>query len=180
MYSVNLSTFSNQETATTCKICAIQRAENLAILGIKNVIELCVGPSLKTLEKAYNHFNISVTGNDIDKRWKIYYPKGSWIIGDARKIDVSQFDGVVIAPPLSKNCSGKRLDALSLDEIIPSYYDFLHLKNKTVVYVLPGKTLSIKEDRRQLYKLLKNFSNYELIPLKNKIIKYVDVYVKNF
>ncbi len=176
---MNISKYSNEQTASTSYICALQRAENLAILGCKNVIELCVGPSLKTLEKAYNSFNINVVGNDIDIRWKNYYSHGKWIIGDARKINVSKFDAAIFAPPLSKSCSGTREDALSLEDVFPSYYDFLHLQSKISVFVLPGKTLSLKNDREQLYKFLSKLNNYEIIPLKNKIVKYIDIYSKN-
>ncbi len=176
---MNISQFSNEQTATTSYICALQRAENLAILGCRNVLELCVGPSLKTFENAYNQFNIDVSGNDIDWRWKNYYPAGKWIIDDARKIKTDMFDAIIFAPPLSKGCSGTREDALSLEEVFPSYYDFLNMKCKISVYVLPGKTLSLKEDRKQLHKFLSKFNNYEIFPIKNKITKYVDVYVVN-
>ncbi len=176
---MNISTFSDDKTANTSYICALQRAENLAILGCRSVIELCVGPSLRVLETAYNKFGISVVGNDIDPRWKEYYRQGSWIINDAKIVDTSSFDAVVFAPPLSKSCSGNRNDALSLEDVFPSYYDFLNLKSKVSVYVLPGKTLSIKEDRKQLHKFLSNFNNYEIFPLKNKVNKYIDIYVIN-
>lgn len=175
----NISTFEDNKTANTKFICALQRAENLAILGCKNVLELCVGPSLKTLYEAYKKFDINVVGNDIDIRWKKFYPSGNWIIDDAKNIDTSFFDATIFAPPLTKHCSGKREDSLSLTEVVPSYYDYLNLNSKYSVYVLPGKTLSIKEDRKQLYKFLANFNNYNIIPLKNKVIKYIDIYVKN-
>ena len=80
----NISKFSDLATANTCLSCAEQRAQNLASLGVKTVIELCVGPSLAVLESVYRKQNITVTGNDIDSRWKEYYPRGKWIIGDAR------------------------------------------------------------------------------------------------
>lgn len=176
---MNISKYSNEQTAKTSYICALQRAENLAILGCKSVLELCVGPSLKTLEMAYNKFEISVVGNDIDERWKDYYPQGKWIINDARIVNTSNFDAVVFAPPLSKSCSGTREDALCLEDIFPSYYDFLNLKSKISVYVLPGKTLSLKNDRKQLYKFLSKINNYEIVKIKNKVTKYIDVYVRN-
>lgn len=174
---MNISKFSNEQTASTSYVCALQRAENLFILGCKNVLELCVGPSLRNLTKAYNKFGINVVGNDIDSRWEKYYPQGKWIINDARHIDTGGFDAVVFAPPLSKGCSGNRNDALSLEDVYPSYYDFLNLQSKISVYVLPGKTLSLKNDRRQLHKFLSNFNNYEIVPIKNKINKYIDIYV---
>lgn len=174
----NLSIYSEEKTATTSYECCLQRAENLAILNCKSVLELCVGPSLKKLEQAYAKFNIEVSGNDIDPRWKKYYVQGNWIIGDARKINTNNFDAVIVAPPLSKGCSGRREDSLSLEEIFPNYYDFLGLKNKVIVYVLPGKTLSIKSDIKQLYKFISKLTrNYQIVPLRDKVIKYVDVYV---
>lgn len=145
------------------------------------MLELCVGPSLEILEKAYEPFGISVTGNDIDPRWKSYYPKGNWILGDATKVDCSGFDAAVFAPPLSKGCSGKREDSLSIDQVIPSYHDFLDSALPRVcVLTLPGRTLSLKEDRSQLHKLVRHLSNrhrvIEVVPLKDKVTKYVDVY----
>lgn len=158
--------------------CALQRAENLAILGAKKVLELCVGPSLRDLEKAYKEFGINVTGNDIDPRWKTYYPDGKWMIGDATKLETYGFDAVVVAPPLSRGCSGRREDSLSLEEVMPSYYDFLNIKAPIVVYVLSGRTLSVKEDRKQLHKFLANLSGkVELVPLRKKVTKYLDIYV---
>lgn len=176
---LNLSKFSDKETASTCEVCCLQRAENLSLLGIKTVLELCVGPSLKYLENAYKKFNITVTGNDIDSRWLKLYPSGKWIIGDAIKINTHKFDAVVVAPPLSKGCSGKRIDSLSIDQVIPSYNEFFHLKNKVVVFVLPGKTLSIKDDRDQLYKLISKLNGkISIVPLKNGTTKYVDLYLE--
>lgn len=174
----NISVFSNELTANTCQVCAKQRAENLSILNVKSVLELCVGPSLKTLEKTYSAHDISVTGNDIDPRWKQYHPNGSWLIGDA--LDVAKkfgnkFDALVIAPPLSKGCSGRREDSLTIDEVYPKYEDFIGLA-RVMVYVLPGRSLSTKLDRDQLFKFLKKLNNPSIVPLKNKVTKYVDVY----
>lgn len=174
---MNTSTYSDDKTAKTNSLCALQRAENLYLLNSKNVIELCVGPSLSVLENTYRRFNINVTGNDIDPRWQKYYPQGKWVIGDARSIDLSKFDTVVIAPPLSRNCSGRREDSLSLDEVFPKYEDFLHLKNRVLVFVLPARTLSIKNDRKQFYKFLSKINGkYEVVPLYNKVVKYIDLY----
>jgi hypothetical protein len=175
---MNLSVQNNEQTASTCFECCLQRAENLSIFGCKSVLELCVGPSLKFLEKAYHKYNIKVVGNDIDKRWQMFYPNGSWLIDDARNINTNGFDAVVVAPPLSRGCSGKREDSLSLEEVQPSYYDFLGLKNKVITYVLPGRTLSIKSDREQLFKFIsKLHRNFQIVPLKNKVVKYIDLYV---
>ena len=173
---MNVSQFTDQQTAHTNYTCALERACNLAILGCQCVLELCVGPSLKVLESAYKEYNIDVVGNDIDPRWKKYYPKGKWIIGDARIIDKRGFDAIIVAPPLSRGCSGRREDSLSLEDVFPSYYDFLNLDTKIIVYVLPGRTLSIKRDRKELYKFLFHINLIEVVPLKNKIVKYVDVY----
>lgn len=180
---MNVSITSNVATAKTRNKCAEQRAENLAILGVKSVLELCVGPSLRPLEAAYKAVGISVvTGNDIESRWRDYYPEGSWIIGDARTVDTSAYDAVVFAPPLSKGCTGTRADSLSVDEVFPPYTEFLNLKNKVVVLVLPGRTLSVKNDKPQLHRLLSRLhesrvgTNIEVVPLKDKVTKYVDIY----
>lgn len=183
MFNISLST--DEKTARTCLVCAKQRAENLSILGAKSVLELCVGPSLKTLEKVYGEHKITVAGNDIDERWQRYYPVGKWLIGDATKLkNISMFDAVVVAPPLSKNCSGKREDSLSIEEVNPSFTNFLHLTNKTIVFVLPGRTLSVKNDLSQLHRLLSiirkempHRQNIDIVPLKNKVNKYIDLYI---
>lgn len=175
---MNISNFSDNQTASTHSTIALQRAENLAVLGCKRVLELCVGPSLRPLESAYQRVGISVVGNDIDSRWQNLYPHGQWIIGDARKVDTSGYDAVVVAPPLSRGCSGRREDALSIDEVFPSYYDFLNVRSKYAVYVLPGKSFSIKKDRKQLYRFLSHLPNFEVVPLQLKVVKYIDVYTK--
>lgn len=175
---MNISTQPDSQTARTCMECAIQRAENLSVLGAKRVLELCVGPSLKALEQAYETVGIEVVGNDIDPRWEKYYPDGKWLIGDATKMSTKGFDAVVVAPPLSKGCSGRREDSLSLDEVTPSFYNFLEIESPTVVYVLPGRTLSLKEDRKQLHKFLSMVKGkIEVVPLRKKVIKYLDIYV---
>lgn len=175
---MNTSTVTDEHTARTCLVCAKQRAEYLGILGVTNVLELCVGPSLRTLEQCYGEYKITTTGNDVDARWKAYYPEGDWRIGDARKLDTRGFDAVVVAPPLSSGCSGRRIDSLFPDQVYPSYDDFLRLPNPVVVYVLPAKTLSLKEGRKQLHKLLAKIDRkYEVVPLKSKrVTKYVDIY----
>jgi hypothetical protein len=156
----------------------MQRAENLAVLGVRRVLELCVGPSLRDLERAYAKFGIQTAGNDIDPRWQEYYPAGEWLIGDATQLDIKGFDAVVVAPPLSKDCSGRREDALSLDQVTPSYYSFLDLKVPVTAYVLPGRTLSVKEDRKQLYRFLSKLKGkVEVVPLRKKVVKYLDIYV---
>jgi len=180
----NISRYSDRKTANTNIVCAAQRAENLAILGSKKVLELCVGPSLKRLKRQYAKYGISCAGNDIDPRWREYYPEGEWYIGDALSLDadLTKFDTVVFAPPLSNGCSGKREDSLRLDFVTPGYIQFLErYKNfKGIkVLVLPGRTLSLKDDKKLLYRLLERIgSSYDVVPLRNKVTKYVDIYIE--
>lgn len=178
---LNISKYNDSETANTNLVCAKERAMNLSILGSKKVLELCVGPSLSVLEDCYSEYGIECYGNDIEKRWQEYYPSGKWIIGDALTIDVNKFDTLVFAPPLSHNCSGRREDSLSIEKINPKYLDFLESYKDfkgIKVLVLPGRTLSVRSDKDQLYKLLDKInSKFEVVPLKNKIIKYIDVYI---
>lgn len=179
----NISLYSDAATANTRLKCASQRAENLAILlrpGAR-VLEMCVGPSLQRLEREYAKYGIECVGNDIDARWKTYYPGGRWIIGDALALDVSNFDAVVFAPPLSKGCSGRREDSLSLEKVNPSYRSFLQAYRgfKGIkAMVLPGRTLSVKHDRMEFHKLLAELTDYDVVPLKDKVVKYVDVYIQ--
>ena len=101
-------------------------------------------------------------------------------IGDALSIDVSGYDTPVFAPPLSQGCSGRREDSLSLDRVTPSYEDFLEAyKNfKGIkVLVLPGRTLSLREGRDKLHKLLSGIEHYDVVPLRKRIVKYVDIYI---
>lgn len=182
----NLSVVSSSLTARTCLECAEQRTENLYLLGSRNVLELCVGPSLVTLEKTYRKYNIQVTGNDIDFQWKNYYPKGKWLIGDALKLNYHGFDTVVFAPPLSKGCSGKREDSLSALSVQPGYLEFLaKLKDYdgiTGVLVLPGRSFATSKDRKETFQLLSFVpGTYEIVPLKagrRQIVKYYDVYFR--
>jgi hypothetical protein len=65
-----------------------------------------------------------------------------------------------------------------LEAVTPSYYDFLNINAPIVVYVLSGRTLSVKEDRKQPHKFLANLSGkVELVPLRKKVVKYLDIYV---
>ena len=189
---LNVSTVSNTDTARTNPIAARQRAERLAALGATNVLELCVGPSLKTLEYAYAQHGIKVTGNDIDFRWRYNYFEGDWLFGNALEVDCSGFDTVVFAPPLSAGCTGLRKDALQIDDVTPSYYDFLdgvqeHAGN--IVLVLPARSLSTRIDRGQLHKLLSFIGKrWTLSPVGAPIVevkcgprhirKYVELYLK--
>ena len=174
---MNISTVEDDATARTCTTCTVQRAENLATMGVRRVMELCVGPSLRALEAAYATVGIAVVGNDIDPRWQKYYPRGSWVIGDARKVSLAGFDAVVVAPPLSRGCSGRREDSLSLEQVTPSYYDFVDLAVPLLVFVLPGRTLSLRGDRAQLHRFLARLQGrIYVVPLREKVVKYVDVY----
>ena len=178
----NISLYSDAMTANTRLKCASQRAENLAILlrpGAR-VLEMCVGPSLQRLEMEYAKYGIQCIGNDIDPRWATYYPGGKWMIGDALALDVSGFDAIIFAPPLSKGCSGRREDSLSLEQVNPSYRSFLQAYRNfkgIKAMVLPGRTLSLKHDRNELHKLLNELSDYEVVPLRDKVVKYVDIYI---
>jgi hypothetical protein len=185
----NLSIVPNEDTACTNEDAATERAYNLACFGSKRVLELCVGPSLATLEDAYAKQGIQVTGNDIDKRWAEYYPKGNWIIGNCFEIPYYKFDTVVFAPPLSKGCTGKREDSLMLEEVNPPYRRFVdesQYKGKLLVCVFPGRALATRADRQQMYKFLafvqqgRFLRDYELLPLKcgrRNITKYYDLYL---
>lgn len=180
---MNVSSEADDETAHTCWDCALQRAENLSTFGVKRVLELCVGPSLKTLEKAYALHGISVVGNDIEIRWKNFHPQGAWIVGDALKIDYAGFDSVVFAPPLSRGCTGTRSDSLTIDGVVPSY-DAFDQASKGFrgirTFVLPGRSGATRQDRKQLHALLSRFESYDLVPLATglrRTVKYYDLYV---
>ena len=177
----NTSQYSIDLTANTCGVCASKRAFNIASLYYpKTVLELCVGPSLPILAHHYRDYNIITTGNDIDKKYLKQSPN-RMLIGDCFSIDYSPFDVVVFAPPLSKGCSGKREDSLSIDEVTPSYYDFLRLRKERAVLVLPGRSKATKSDKGQFYKLItylhKNNINFIIVPLINKVVKYYDIYL---
>lgn len=181
---VNLSACADAETARTNPECAAQRAEHLAVLGVCSVLELCVGPSLRALEAAYAVHGIHVTGNDIDPRWRRYYPQGAWVLGDALSADLRPFDAVVFAPPVTCGCTGRRSDALSIDSVRPSYREFLRTLTDftgTAVLVLPARSWATSTDRREYYALLASIrAPYEVAPLfaeRRQIRKYIDVYV---
>jgi hypothetical protein len=183
-HGMNVSDLPESETARTDPECAAQRAEHLAIIGIETVIELCVGPSLRTMEEAYGRHGIRVTGNDIDPRWREHHPRGDWIMGDALLIDPRPYDVVVFAPPLSRGCSGTRKDALPVDEVRPRYVEFLLQLmgwgyHGVGVLVLPARSLSTRTDREETHRLLSNIPSHEAVPLvagPRRIRKYVDVY----
>lgn len=169
--------------ASTRASCALQRAENLAALGSRKVIELCVGPSLGTLEKAYAEFGIQVYGNDINPRWN----KGTrWRIGDALTLPLDEFDTAVFAPPLSVAFSGRREDSLSPGQVTPSYEEFLARPDlpSLCVLVLPGRSYATKRDRTELHKIIslcnKRFDTHvdRLLDHRKRVTKYVDVYLQ--
>lgn len=183
---MNISQVSDKETASTNAECAAQRAGHLAALGVRSVLELCVGPSLSMLSKAYRSHRITVVGNDIEKRWQVFHPEGNWIIGDALSVESHQFEAVVFAPPLSKGCTGTREDALRIDEVRPKYSDFLNRSScdQVNVLVLPARSLATPRDREQFYKLMSQINMIkkcvDVIPLtagRRKITKYIDVYL---
>lgn len=185
--ALNLSKADDDDTARTDPECAEYRASALAVLGVKSVLELCVGPSLRSAEEAYAKWGITVTGNDIDQRWRQYYPGGKWIMGDALAVDWSPFDAVVFAPPLTHGCTGKREDALRISEVVPRYLDFLSRPfNGVRVMVLPARAVATSHDRRELHNLLSSvydaYHDVSVIPLTSgvrRIRKYVDVYIYN-
>lgn len=180
---MNTSTVTDDRTARTNIECAYQRAENLAVLGVKKVLELCTGPSLKVLEEAYDFYNIDVTGNDIEPRWRDYYPKGKWLIGNCLTVNWDAYDAVVFAPPLSVGCSGKREDALKISKVTPRYSDFMWRRYDGIrCMVLPARSLSTYGDRDEFFKLLGTIDNADVVPLHagtRKIRKYIDVYYRD-
>jgi len=171
------------KVATTIQPVAKSRAEYAAVLDIRTVIELCVGPSLDTLQNEYNKFGIEVIGNDVDMRW--HDSKHSWRMGDALTVDIYDVDAAVFAPPLSRGCSGKREDALMIEEVTPRFDDFLSRTDlpKVVVLVCPARSLATTDDVCQLFKLrhqaLKKFVNVEIVPqydARGKCRKYVELW----
>lgn len=185
----NLSTQADDRTARTAAACAAQRAQALSRAGIAKVLELCVGPSLHVLETAYAAEGIEAWGNDIDPRWRAYYPAGRWLVGDAFEIfrhNGQEFDAVVFAPPLSRGCSGERADSLGVDQVVPRYDDFLHCVRDVgyvghVVLTLPGRSWATRGDRAQYHRLLASMwaSEVEAIPLVAGCRKYIDLHVRS-
>jgi hypothetical protein len=181
---MNVSVLSDGETARTEPECAAQRAENLAILGVGSVLELCVGPSLRVLEAAYSTHGIVATGNDLEERWRRYYPEGRWEMGDCMEIDPRPYDAVVFAPPVTRGCTGHRIDSLRVSEVEPGYTRFLWSLQVwgfggIGVLVLPARSIATSRDREETYGLLSVLGSYEMVPLhaeRRRIRKYVDVY----
>jgi len=187
----NTSVVGDAQTAHTVQDVADARAHTLARLGVKNIVELCVGPSLRVLEHAYRTHGIQCWGNDIDERWRAFYPGGRWIIGDCFTISwPEETDAVVFAPPLSRGCTGCRDDALMIDQVVPRYVDFIRaLAGKNVnfaVLVLPARSLATKQDRSQLAKLEQHLldspgvtqvTRREARSGRRQIRKYVELFV---
>lgn len=187
---MNISITTDDRTARTCEECAFQRASNIAQLGARTVLELCVGPSLRELERAYRQFNVEATGNDIDPRWQKYYPQGRWALGDALRLSYEGYDAIVFAPPLTRGCTGTREDSLRVDEVNPSYESFIERFTQlpvgvTGVCVLPGRSLATREDRTSTYGLMARTAKKgivcNLMPLKagrRQIVKYYDLVLR--
>ncbi len=186
---MNLSTYPIESTATTCEDCARQRMEHLAVLSVRTSLELCVGPSLRTLTRLGAEHGIVVTGNDIDPRYRAAYPAGRWVIGDALTLDYAPYDAVAFAPPLSRGCSGKREDALMIEDVAPRYSDFLAKvrgsKVRVAVLVLPARSTATPGDRAQLHRLVAVTmadgwapSVVTLTAGPRHITKYVDIYLE--
>lgn len=177
----NLSIVSDDRTARTDPEVAFQRAYNLAVLGAKTVMELCAGPSAEVLDEAYFQNGIYPYMNDIDPRWKRYWPNSQWEIGDALQIDWQPYDALVFAPPLSYGCTGRRTDALRIEEVFPRYVDFLQRPYHGIrVLVLPARAIATGRDRQELYSLIGGLSKAEVVPMtagRRNIRKYVDVYI---
>lgn len=181
MARLNLAELPDGETARTDPECAAQRAENLRVLGVTQVLELCVGPSLRTAEEAYARHGIVCWGNDVDPRWRRYHPEGRWVMGDCMWISWYGWDGLVFAPPLSRGCTGRREDSLMVDDVIPAYRGFLGRPYDGVrCLVLPARALSTRRDREQMHRLLAGYE-YDMVPLTagpRRVRKYVDVYLR--
>ena len=178
------------KTARTDPECARQRLEHLSMLvGAERVLELCVGPSLRTFEHQAEALEIEVWGNDLDKKWRDYHKRGKWILGDALEVARKHgrdFDAVVFAPPLTKGCTGKREDSFMIDQVYPRYEDFLPLAKthlRAAVLVLPGRSTRTQPDREQYFKLMDKVyrleRRIEVITLTStrNAQKYVDVYI---
>lgn len=153
-------------------------------------MELCVGPSFATLSKEYSKFGIVCYGNDVDRRWVPKDPelKERFVHADAFCIRYDVYDAVVFAPPLSRGCTGKREDALRVDEVDPPYSEFIErlawMKTppKLAVLVLPGRSLSTKRDREATYKVVNLASQLGIVELQERrdegIMKYLDIIVR--
>lgn len=184
----NLSEVPDDYTARTDPEVTVQRAQVLAGLGVRSVLELCVGPSLRELTAAYETVGITCTGNDLEGRWKRYWDKGSWVLGDALQIPWLGYEAVVFAPPLSRGCTGRREDALRIDDVVPPFTDYLtRLEReptvKVGVLVLPARSLATRWDRTQFYCLLRRAQGLGLVDTREatvgprRIRKYVELYV---
>lgn len=183
---MNTSVYADGATANTAQLCARQRAQKLAALGCTSVLELCVGPSLQVLTREYDRVGLECWGNDIEARWKRYWPTGRWLIGDCTHVfqqHCQTFDAVVFAPPLSLGCSGSREDSLMIEQVCPSYQSFIAmargLYHGHLVLTLPGRSQATREDRAQLHALLAPLWDLgpQLHPLRDGCTKYIDLHL---
>jgi hypothetical protein len=190
----NTSLYPINKTAKTHELCLQQRIQNVKSIfpEVNSVLETCAGISSVKIAKAYKEAGYQIATNDIDPRYKKHEP--NMVVGDALALDFSSYDLVVFAPPLSKGCSGRREDSLSIYEVTPSYESFLdrafRFKNlKGVGLVLPGKTFSTALDAAQFYQLIRSIyfgfasfypsAIYYQRELKVKgCTKYVDLYLR--
>lgn len=185
--NLNLSLVSDHATAKTDHAVAHRRAARVAALGCCSVLELCVGPSLRTLADAYQAMGVRCVGNDIDSRWAQYYPAGEWRLGNCFTIAWTGIDCVVFAPPLSAGCTGRRADALQINQVQPAFTTFLHAfqqhsATRHAIMVLPARALATKTDRTQLHALIaaaylvaSTVQYYETVAGRRNIRKYVEV-----
>lgn len=186
---MNISQVDDEHTAHTNPYTAFQRALDIREkllerqIGQAKVLELCVGPSLPVLDLEYGKWLIECYGNDVDFRWKQHYPEGKWVMGNCLKIDYDLYDCVVFAPPLSRGCTGKREDALMIEEVTPRFEDFLQavrFYKGLIIMVLPARSLATRQDRDQLHKLLSKISDPTVVSRTDgKIRKYVEIHFYN-
>lgn len=180
---MNLSALPIEETAATQAYVAATRAARMAALGVRAVVELCVGPSYQVLAAAYAAHGVACVGNDVDPRYVT--PAGTWRLGDALAVSLAGVDAAVFAPPLSRGCTGRREDALQVAEVEPSYRRFLDRPDlpSTVVLVLPGRALATRWDREQTHRLLgqayDRFDSALLEPSldeRGRVVKYHEIW----
>lgn len=189
---MNVSTVPDELTASTSEEVARQRADALCRIDrVESVLELCVGPSFRTLYDAYAAKGIVCFGNDIEERWQPNDKELNfrWVQGDAMQLsyDRTPYDAVVFAPPLSRGCTGKREDALRVDQVQPDYVEFIKKIAWTarpptfVVLVLPGRSLSTKRDHEATYKVVSHASAIGIVELQERIVggvmKYLDIVI---
>lgn len=190
----NTSRYAVTSTATTNQDCIDQRIQNIkrAFPSSLKIIETCAGISSVFLKESYREAGFHITTNDIDPRYQRY--EKDMVIGDVLSLDFSSYDVVVFAPPLSRGCSGNREDSLMIEEVRPSYREFLantiFLENlQGICLVLPGRTFSTARDKEQFYSLVSCIYNlfsshqpngqaFEKKLVVKRCTKYVDLYLR--